>query len=109
MTQDSTLFTYGVLGGRKKRQTPSFECTSFDNCGDHSIVAMAFEDLNFSEEERAFCNNDSSCLYDLQVTGDEEVARLTQISSENSARMLASLSENNTILTVTVTMDCPVL
>ena len=75
-------------GTLKKRQTdgPDFECTSFDNCGNHSFVGVTFEDLTFTDEQRAMCNNDTACLFDLGVTGDEQFANTTlEASEENMA------------------------
>ena len=82
--------------GRQKRQVrgPEFVCTSFDNCGDHSFVGIAFEDLNITEDQRVLCNNDTSCLYDLAVTGDEEFANTTLEASEEDKRTQAIISKN---------------
>ena len=80
---NQTLFAYEIMG-RKKRQIdgPQFECTSFENCGNHSFEGVRFEDLNFTEEQMVMCNNNEACLYDLVVTGDEEFAAETLRSSE---------------------------
>lgn len=98
---EETLFTYSVNPGRKKRQIPGseFECTSFENCGDHSFVGVEFSDLNITDEHRAFCNNDTTCIYDLIVTGDEEVAEITREASENNT-MLQSLTGEWTVHTI---------
>lgn len=95
LTEEKSLFTYGGNLNRKKRQDSgsNFECTSFDNCGDHSIVGVDIESLNFTDEQRAFCKNNLPCLYDLEVTGDEVLANITRMASENAARMQLSISE----------------
>lgn len=54
---------------------------------------MPFEELNFTDEQKAFCDNDASCLYDLEVTGDEEIAGLTQQASMNSTRLQIDIRE----------------
>ena len=86
----------GSIGHRQRRQLsgPDFECTSFDNCGDHSFVGVAFEDLTFTDEQRAMCKNDEACLYDLVVTGDEDFAAATLEASEESTRIEGLISEN---------------
>lgn len=69
------------------------ECTSFDNCGDHSFVGVAFEDLNVTDEQRAFCDGDQSCIFDLAVTGDEEIAASSHNSSIDDAMLQQAISE----------------
>ena len=91
------MFTYGGSFGRKKRQLDEsleFECTSFDNCGNHSFVGVSFEDLNFTEEQMDTCNNDETCLFDLVVTGDEEFANITLESSEEDIRVQEIISKS---------------
>ena len=80
----------------KKRQIsgPDFVCTSFDNCGDHNFVGVAFENLTFTEEQRVMCKNDRSCLYDLVVTGDEEYAATTLEASEENTRVQEIISKH---------------
>ena len=78
-----------------KRQIdgPDFECTSFDNCGNHSFVGVTFEDLTFTDEQRAMCNNDTACLFDLGVTGDEQFANTTLEASEENMAVQAIISK----------------
>ncbi len=92
------MFFYGNSLGRRRRQVddgPQFECTSFDNCGNHSFVGVSFEDLTFNEEQMTTCNNDETCLFDLAVTGDEEFAITSMESSEEDRRVQAIISKNN--------------
>ena len=88
MLSDEVTLNYSHEG-MKKRQIdgPEFICTSFDNCGDHNFVGVPFENLTFTEEQRAMCNNDKTCLYDLVVTGDEEFANTTREASEENTRV----------------------
>ena len=95
ITQEETLFSYGPFS-RKKRQleAPPFECTSFDNCGNSSIAPVTLDELTFTEEQRVMCNNDDTCLFDLAVTEDMDVAAATLESSEEDARLQAIISKN---------------
>ena len=96
LTENDTLFTYGDSFNKKRRQAddgPQFECTSFDDCGDHSFVGVSFEDLTFTEEQIDLCNNDESCLFDLAVTGDEEFANTTLESSEEDKKIQEAISK----------------
>ena len=92
ITQDETLFTYGSIS-RKKRQADLFECTSFENCGNSSISPVTLDELTFTDEQRAMCMNDETCLFDLAVTGDEDFAVTTLESSEEDARVQQLISE----------------
>ena len=89
-------YTYEENNILKKRQIdgPDFVCTSFDNCGDHNFVGVTLEDLTFTEEQRAMCNNDETCLFDLVVTGDEGFANTTLEASEESTRVQDIISKN---------------
>lgn len=66
--------------GRRKRQTLRGR-------------APTFEDLTFTDEQRDFCNNERTCLYDLLLTGDMEIATTTRKGAEESARILSLISE----------------
>ena len=102
ITQTRTMFTYGGNFGRKRRQvldeSLEFECTSFDNCGNHSFVGVSFEDLTFTEEQMDMCNNDETCLFDFAVTGDEEFAMTTLENSEEDARVQEIISESQSLI-----------
>lgn len=89
------MFTYGTMFGRKKRQIegPDFECTSFENCGNHSFVGVEFSDLDITDEQIDFCNNDTTCIFDLAVTGDEELADVSKESNENSTILQTIISK----------------
>ena len=81
------MFAYGAPAGRRKRTTesePQLECTGFGACGDTTFIAPSFEDLVFTDDDRAFCNNDETCLYDLQTTGDTEAATLAREINEET-------------------------
>ena len=81
--------------GRRKRQIDVPQCTSLDNCGNSnsSQVPITNDELTFTDEQRAMCNNDETCLVDLAVTGDEAFAATTLESSEEDARLQLVISE----------------
>ena len=93
------MFAYGyIINNRKKRQQPDdslFECTSFDNCGNSSIPPVTLEELTFTDEQRAICKNNDECLFDLAVTGDEDLATVTLEASEEDVRLQKILSERD--------------
>ncbi len=68
--------------GRKKRQAPGRR-------------APTFEELTFTDEQRALCNNERTCLYDLAVTGDMEVATTTLRASEESDRVQSLIGKSH--------------
>ena len=96
ISQAESMFAYGGPHGRKRRRRqipgPVMECTSFDNCGDPEFEALEFEDLEFTEEEREFCDNEPTCLYDLHITADEDMATLSKRASEQADRIHQILS-----------------
>ena len=101
ITADETLFAYGSISRRKRQQQPDdslFECTSFENCGNSSIPPVALEELTFTDEQRAMCNNDDECLFDLAVTGDEDLATVTLEASEEDAALQIMLSERERLI-----------
>ena len=49
------------------------------------------DELEFTDEQRAFCNDDDHCLYDLVVTQEEGVAMTTLEAVEEAARIQAVL------------------
>ena len=88
---------YYAYDGRKRRQIegPDFECTSFDNCGDHSFVGVTFESLDITDEQRAMCDNDQGCLFDLAVTGDDDFAATTLEASEENEQVQQLISKED--------------
>ena len=72
---------------------PDFDCNSFENCSSLNFQPVRLEDLTFTDEERAICNNMQSCLYDLRVTGEEEFAVTTLRAGEESQEIQGTLGE----------------
>lgn len=96
ISQAESLFHYGNLpmSGRKRRQTsdPASSCTSFQNCAYTPYAGPTFEDFNFTEAQRALCNNIRECLFDLAITGNDDIADLSRETSENSTAVQMALS-----------------
>ena len=61
-------------------------------------MGVTFEELTFTDEQRAMCNNDTACLYDLGVTGDETLANTTLEASEENTRIQGILSKKYTCI-----------
>ena len=100
ITEDETLFAYGSIS-RRKRQQPDdslFECTSFENCGNSSIPPVTLEELTFTDQQRDVCKNNDECLFDLVVTGSEDLAIATLEASEEDARLQTILSERESLI-----------
>lgn len=66
---------------RKKRQAPE--------------PPLTLEEFNITDQQREFCNNDRSCLFDLAASGSEELAAITREASESIAALQMLLSKNN--------------
>ena len=79
--QDDEKFFYreGATGGVRKRQVPDF-------------IPIFYDDLIFTDEQRAVCDNDEPCLFDLAVTNDMAFASntLDQEKVANSTRAILS-------------------
>ena len=96
ITDNSPEVLFGIFEDRKRRQAPDqlSNCTSVTACSDNSsYVPPTFEDLTFTDAEIQFCNNISTCLYDLAVTGIEELAATTRSIDENGTRAMEILRE----------------
>ena len=91
MVSEAESFFRGNIG-RKKRQSPG-------------VRAPTFEELTFTDQQREFCNNDRTCLYDLAVTGVMEVAAVTRTASEESGKVQSLISKNFFIFMITTPSD----
>lgn len=45
------------------------------------------EDFNYTDTQRAICNNTLSCMYDLAITESEEIANITREFTENTTSL----------------------
>ena len=96
ITDNSPEVLFGIFGSRKRRQAPDqlSNCTSVSSCSENtSYVPPNFEDLTFTDAEIQFCNNISTCLFDLAVTGSEDLAASTRSIDENGTRTMDILRE----------------
>ena len=96
IADNSPEVLFGIFEDRKRRQAPGqlSNCTSINACSENSsYVPPSFEDLTFTDAEIQFCNNVSTCLYDLAVTGSEELAASTRSIDENGTKVMDILSE----------------
>lgn len=64
----------------------------FNNCDDQTITGLA---SNATDEQRAFCNNDETCIFDLLATGNQELAALTRDASADDKILQQTLSKHN--------------
>ena len=56
-------------------------------------VPFSIENLNYTDEQRAFCNNITECMFDLLFTGDKEIAENTMEATVESTRQRNELSK----------------
>lgn len=94
ISEDSSLFTYGEVFGRRKRQTPG-SCTSFETCSGTPYVGPSFEDLTFNETQREICNNERTCLFDLAVTNNVELAILSRELTTRTSLIQQTIGKQN--------------
>lgn len=86
ITEEESLFHYeGATGTRRKRQTHE----DFQN---PDFTPLFFDDLTFTDEMRAACEEDLACLFDLAVTSDTAFASnsLDQTKVANSTKAILS-------------------
>lgn len=80
---DQSLF-YSAVHGTKKRQASTNYVP---------YTGPTFEDFNYTDAQRALCNNLRSCLFDLAITGSEELANFSRQVTENTALLQQTLSK----------------
>ena len=83
---------FEVPNGRRKRQSNSYM----------PYTGPTFEELNFTDAQRALCNNIRTCLFDLAITGSEEVAGVSRQVSENTIDLQNRLGKYNRLHTCQV-------
>ena len=78
------------LPGRKRRQVsrPSLNFSSPD-----LPVPFSIENLDYTDEQREFCNNITECMFDLLLTGDTEIAGNTMDAVMESNRLTVESSK----------------
>ena len=75
--------------GRKRRQVtePNLDFTFPD-----PPVPFSIENLNYTDEQREFCNNITECMFDLLITEDSEIAGDTMEARMEATRQEIDLS-----------------
>ena len=67
-----------IVPGRRRRQAP---------------VPIICTELNYTDAQREFCDNDEACMCDLKATGDETLAADSLQSSRNFSMLVTELSK----------------
>lgn len=86
ISEEESLFHYeGAVGGRRKRQT-------FEDFQNPNFTPIFFDNLTFTDEMRAACEEDLACLFDLAITSDMAFASntLDQTKVANSTKAILS-------------------
>ena len=78
----------GALG-RKRRQVTG---PNLDFIFPDPPVPFSIENLNYTDEQREFCNNITECMFDLLLTEDTEIAGDTMETSMEATRQEIELS-----------------
>ena len=56
-------------------------------------IPFSIENLNYTDEQREFCNNITECMFDLLFTADTEIATTTMETNMESTRQRIELSK----------------
>ena len=89
--QEQSMFAIHHNGdpGRKRRQVSG---PSLDFIFPDPPVPFSIDNLNYTDEQREFCNNITGCMFDLLFTEDAAIARDTMDASMESTRQEIELS-----------------
>ena len=77
---------------RKRRQVTE---PSLDFIFPDPPQPFSVENLNYTDEQREFCNNITECMFDLLFTGDTEIARNTMDVRVEGTRQRIEISKEN--------------
>ena len=75
---------------RKRRQVTE---PSLDFIFPDPPQPFSIENLNYTDEQREFCNNITECMFDLLFTGDTEIARNTMDVRVEGTRQRIEISK----------------
>ena len=75
--------------GRKRRQVTG---PNMDFVFPDPPVPFSIENLNYTDEQREFCNDIAECMFDLLFTGDTEIATTTMEANMEGTRQEIELS-----------------
>lgn len=80
------MFNYtGPTGSAKKKRETTEQSSPY--------VPIYFDQLNFTEEQKEVCNNDRQCMYDIAITGNQELALETREENVNLTTTVGILSK----------------
>ena len=79
------------LPGRKRRQVIGPSLNS------NPPQPFSIENLNYTDEQREFCNNITECMFDLLITGDTEIAGNTMDAVMESNQLTVAFSKEYTL------------
>ena len=82
--------------GRKRRQVTG---PNLDFIFPDPPVPFSIENLNYTDEQREFCNNITECMFDLLFTADMEIAGNTMETNVEATRQRIQLSKLEIIIT----------
>ena len=87
--EESLLHYEGATGGRRKRQ-------AFEDFRNPDFTPIFWDNLTFTDEMHAACEEDLACLFDLAVTSDMAFASntLDQTKVANSTKAILSKCSN---------------
>ena len=89
--------------GRKRRQVTE---PNLDFIFPDPPVPFSIENLNYTDEQREFCNNISECMFDLLLTEDTEIAGNTMEANIEGTRQEIELGRCKTTQSVSVSLTC---
>lgn len=84
------MFAYHNYAGRKRRQAPDED---FGDLFPETSEPFSIGDLNYTDEQREFCNEVVECMFDLMVTGIEDLAATTRSVDEEATQRAKELSK----------------
>ena len=79
--------------GRKRRQVTG---PNLDFIFPDPPVPFSIENLNYTDEQREFCNNITECMFDLLLTEDTEIAGNTMEANIEGTRQEIELGRCKT-------------
>ena len=95
----STLHSFN----RERRQATE---SSLDFIFPDPPQPFSIENLNYTDEQREFCNNVTECMFDLMFTEDKEIAENTLDVTTEATRQGIELSKKLLLQTCITYLSC---